>query len=450
LRLEVPVSVLEVRDLSIRFGGLQALDGVNLDVNEWEIVGIIGPNGAGKTTFFNCVMGVYQPTRGTVHYRGQEVTNMPTFKRCALGLGRTFQNVGLVKSSTVMDNMLTAQHGKVAYSAMGGIFGAPASFVEERRLRENALEIMHFMGLVDYRDARVVRVPAVHRLVLAAVLAAAGCASDSDSADRDGRFTRVREELKLSGESCNVDFYLPETARQAPLVIVAHGFSRSRKNFEGWGQRLAQAGYLVAVPDLPSYTDHKENADAINDLLKLMQRQPPRKVTRPAGDRVALVGHSAGGLASLLAAADNPSVAIWVGLDPVDSGDIGAKAAARRPFPAVVLLAEPSRCNQRENVKDLEKNLRGPFLITRVDGAGHCDPENPSDKWCTVPCGGGYSERRHDIFARYTVLALDAALRDDGRAKARLADARRDRNLKDTRGPMLAEGRSDDRSIGRR
>ena len=153
------MSVLECRDLSIQFGGLKALDGVNLTVNEWEIVGLIGPNGAGKTTFFNCVMGVYTPTRGEVLYRGEEITNLPTFRRTTLGLGRTFQNVGLVKSLSVMENMLIAQHAKVRYGAGAGIFGLPQTWIEERALKENALEILSFMGLLDHRDARVASLP---------------------------------------------------------------------------------------------------------------------------------------------------------------------------------------------------------------------------------------------------------------------------------------------------
>ena len=167
------MSVLECRDLSIRFGGLQALDGVNLDVKEWEIVGLIGPNGAGKTTFFNCTMGVYEPTRGSVSYRGQEITNLPTYKRCALGLGRTFQNVGLVKSLPVLENMLIAQHAKVRYGAVSGMFGLPDSWQEEKVLRENALEILNFMGLVEQRDARVSKLPyGLQKLTeIAAVLA---------------------------------------------------------------------------------------------------------------------------------------------------------------------------------------------------------------------------------------------------------------------------------------
>jgi pimeloyl-ACP methyl ester carboxylesterase len=289
------------------------------------------------------------------------------------------------------------------------------------------------------------RLPTMYTFIMlgiGAACAAAGCASDSDSNPGNGDFSRVREELKLSGEDCKVDFYIPNGGRDGPLVVIAHGFSRSRENFSGWGARLAKAGYLVAIPDLPSYADHKENADAIDDLVKLLLRQRPRDgLPAAGGDRVALIGHSAGGLATLMAAADNPSVAMWVGLDPVDSGDVGARAAGQRSFPAVVLLAEPSRCNQRENIRDLEKNLRGPFLVARVHGAGHCDPENPTDKWCTVPCGGGYSKRRHDVFARYTLDALDAALRDDSRAKKRLSEAAGDRNLEKARGPMLDRAR---------
>jgi len=167
------VSVLETRDLSIRFGGLQALDGVDVNVNEWEIVGLIGPNGAGKTTFFNCVMNVYNPTRGQTFFRGEDITTLPTYKRVGLGIGRTFQNIGLVKSLTVLENMLIAQHHKVSYTAVSGMFGLPATWQEEKALRENALEILHFMGLLEHRDERVSRMPyGLQKLTeIAAVLA---------------------------------------------------------------------------------------------------------------------------------------------------------------------------------------------------------------------------------------------------------------------------------------
>src|SRR6476660_5507540 len=102
------MSVLETTEVSIRFGGLQALRDVSLKVSEYEIVGLIGPNGAGKTTAFNCITGFYTPDRGTVTYRGQDVTRLPPHKKAELGFGRTFQNVGMVKSATALQNLKTA------------------------------------------------------------------------------------------------------------------------------------------------------------------------------------------------------------------------------------------------------------------------------------------------------------------------------------------------------
>lgn len=165
--------VLETRDLSIRFGGVQALNGVNLRVGEWEIVGIIGPNGAGKTTLFNCITGFYRPSGGRVHYRGRDVTGLPVHTRTALGMGRTFQNVGLVKGSTVLENLLTAQHLEVGYGVVAGVVGAPSSFEEERRLARRAHAILELMGLADLAHRRVQGLPygVLKRLEIAAVLA---------------------------------------------------------------------------------------------------------------------------------------------------------------------------------------------------------------------------------------------------------------------------------------
>src|SRR5579884_3465112 len=111
------VSVLEVHELTIRFGGLTAIDNLSLAVNEWEIVGLMGPNGAGKTTAFNCITGFYKPNAGTVRYNGRDVTKLPPHRKAAMGIGRTFQNVGMVKSETALENLLTAQHTKAGYAA---------------------------------------------------------------------------------------------------------------------------------------------------------------------------------------------------------------------------------------------------------------------------------------------------------------------------------------------
>ncbi len=146
------MSVLEVRDLSIRFGGLQALENVSIDVNEWEIVGLIGPNGAGKTTAFNCITGFYRPDTGTVRYRGQDVTRVPPHRKAAMGFGRTFQNVGMVKSSTVIENLKTAQHAKVDYDVASGLIGASRTWAEERALAARADAILELLGLSAIRD----------------------------------------------------------------------------------------------------------------------------------------------------------------------------------------------------------------------------------------------------------------------------------------------------------
>ncbi len=149
------MSVLEVNDLAIRFGGLQALQGLNMEVNEYEIVGLIGPNGAGKTTAFNCITGFYQPNQGTVKYRGRDVTKSPPHVKAAMGFGRTFQNVGMVKSATALENLKTAQHAKTEYDVASGLIGAPNSLAVEKRLEAKADAILDLLGLGDIRNKKV-------------------------------------------------------------------------------------------------------------------------------------------------------------------------------------------------------------------------------------------------------------------------------------------------------
>jgi branched-chain amino acid transport system ATP-binding protein len=153
------VSVLEVRDLTIRFGGLTAIDGLNLKVDEWEIVGLMGPNGAGKTTAFNCITGFYKPSRGQVFYKGDDVTKLPPHRKAALGFGRTFQNVGMVKSETVLDNLLTAQHTKAGYGALQAVAGSGVVRQREKELVTRAEAILELLGLADIRDRRLGALP---------------------------------------------------------------------------------------------------------------------------------------------------------------------------------------------------------------------------------------------------------------------------------------------------
>jgi branched-chain amino acid transport system ATP-binding protein len=155
----VALAVLDVHDLGIRFGGLQALEAVTFKVEEYEIVGLMGPNGAGKTTAFNCITGFYEPSAGTVEYRGRDITSLRPDQRAALGIGRTFQQVGLVRSMTVLENLLTAQHARIRYAAGEGMIASPIALAEERDLARRAVEVLDFMGLAHLRNTKLAGLP---------------------------------------------------------------------------------------------------------------------------------------------------------------------------------------------------------------------------------------------------------------------------------------------------
>jgi branched-chain amino acid transport system ATP-binding protein len=167
------MSVLEAYDLSIRFGGVQANLDVSIAVGEWEIVGVIGPNGAGKTTLFNLITGFYVPDSGRILYKGNDITRMPVHERAALGLGRTFQNVGLVKGATVRDNLITAQYLQADYGTVAGMFGSRRSVASERLLRAKADTLADVLGLGDLLDTQVAGLPygTLKRIEIATVLA---------------------------------------------------------------------------------------------------------------------------------------------------------------------------------------------------------------------------------------------------------------------------------------
>ena len=152
-------ALLQVDDLAMHFGGVKALDGVSLEVREGELIGIMGPNGSGKTTMLNCVSGFLTPTRGEVRFRGESVLGKAPHDRAALGLGRTFQNVGLVKQETVFDNFIIAQHLACGYGAMEGLIRTGGVLNEERRLRARAEAAVEMLGLTDIVREQVRALP---------------------------------------------------------------------------------------------------------------------------------------------------------------------------------------------------------------------------------------------------------------------------------------------------
>ena len=216
--------------------------------------------------------------------------------------------------------------------------------------------------------------------------------------------------VRLSAGAADADIYSPDTAGPAPLVIVAHGFSRRRHNMSGWGRHLAREGFLAAVPDLPAWSDQIRNGRFISLLRAYLCASEPWS-QRIDPSRVGLMGFSAGGLATLLSAAGNPAPAIWVGLDPVDRNGSGAKAAALVECRAVVLTAEPSACNGGGNARNIIAALPRCERSEHfgVAGAVHVDAEWPTDWMAEAVCGRSTDERRSE-FRRRATAALREAL----------------------------------------
>ena len=144
--------LLSVRDLSMRFGGLLAVDSVAFDVGPTEIFAIIGPNGAGKTTVFNCVGGFYRPTSGQIHMAGQNIAGLPSHKVARHGLVRTFQNVRLFKELTALENLLVAQHTQVESNMLKGLLKLPSYRKAEQDALERAVWWLDFMGIRQYAN----------------------------------------------------------------------------------------------------------------------------------------------------------------------------------------------------------------------------------------------------------------------------------------------------------
>ncbi len=141
------MSLLEATGLGITFGGLRAVSDVNFDIKEGELVGLIGPNGAGKTTFFNLLTGVYKPTEGDIKFDGKSILGNKPYQINKLGMARTFQNIRLFKSLSVLDNVKIAYNSNMKYSPFTGIFRLPKYFKEEKEANEKCIDILKVFNL---------------------------------------------------------------------------------------------------------------------------------------------------------------------------------------------------------------------------------------------------------------------------------------------------------------
>lgn len=204
--------LLQVRGLVQRFGGLAAVDGVDLDILKGQIYSIIGPNGAGKTTVFNLITGIYKPTAGDITFEGASIAGRRPDQVLRRGITRTFQNIRLFNNMTVLENVLVGQHTQLPSDVVSALFRLPNYRRAERRAEQRAIELLSFFGssLVDQKDeyAASLSYAERRRVEIARALGSnpklmlldeptAGM-NDAETADAVHYIQRLRKEFNLS------------------------------------------------------------------------------------------------------------------------------------------------------------------------------------------------------------------------------------------------------------
>lgn len=153
------MALLEVKNLSISFGGLKAVDNFQISIEKGQLYGLIGPNGAGKTTIFNLLTGVYKLDAGSIELAGVNITGKKTTEINQAGIARTFQNIRLFKDLSVLDNVKAGLHNHYRYSTTAGIFRFPNYFKVEKQMDERAMELLKVFGLDEECDYKASNLP---------------------------------------------------------------------------------------------------------------------------------------------------------------------------------------------------------------------------------------------------------------------------------------------------
>ena len=252
--------ILEVNQLTMDFGGLRALDHLDLDIRQGEIVALIGPNGAGKTTFFNCITGIYNPSQGDVRInppngRSERINGLKPNHVTERGLARTFQNIRLFSNMTVLENVMIGRHCRMRAGIAGAIFRNPATVREEKRVVAESYAVLEKIGLAQYVNELAMNLPygAQRRLEIARAMAtepflllldepAAGM-NPQETRELDELILRLRDQEKVSILLIEHDMKLvmslsdrifvmdygkkiaqgsPEDIKQDPVVIKAY------------------------------------------------------------------------------------------------------------------------------------------------------------------------------------------------------------------------------------
>ncbi len=207
--------ILQVRNLTMNFGGLRALDNIDLDVGKGEIVALIGPNGAGKTTFFNCITGIYEPTGGEMHLYSPEegvvrLNGMKPNRVTERGMARTFQNIRLFQNMTVLENVMIGRHCRTKAGIPGAVLRNRSTVKEEKQVVEDAYRFLKKIGLEKFVNEYAKNLPygAQRRLEIARAMAtepnlllldepAAGM-NALETSELDRLIVRIRDEEKIS------------------------------------------------------------------------------------------------------------------------------------------------------------------------------------------------------------------------------------------------------------
>ncbi|MDY0220505.1 MAG: ABC transporter ATP-binding protein [Desulfobacterium sp.] len=206
--------ILDVSNLTMDFGGLRAIDNLDISIHEGEIAALIGPNGAGKTTFFNCITGIYKPTGGDIlispRGRSQRINGLKPNLVTKKGLARTFQNIRLFSSMTVLENVMIGCHPVTKAGVLGAIFRGAGTRAEERFIAERSYALLEKIGLESFANELAVNLPygAQRRLEIARAMAtdpflllldepAAGM-NPQETRTLDDLIIRIRDEDKIS------------------------------------------------------------------------------------------------------------------------------------------------------------------------------------------------------------------------------------------------------------
>ncbi len=153
------MSSLKFNNVSLKFGGITALNNVSFEVKPKTLYAIIGPNGAGKTSIFNCISGIYRPTEGSVSYGDHDIKKLRPDQVAELGIARTFQNIELFENMTVLDNILIGAHRHIDYGSVAGIFFGPSVRKKELEARKIAEDIIDFLEIEEYRFSYILSLP---------------------------------------------------------------------------------------------------------------------------------------------------------------------------------------------------------------------------------------------------------------------------------------------------